>query len=143
MQLREDFGNSNASAPEFSCTVASEKLSLSYVRYIRVDQYVFNSQSLLTLTEREISESDWNFRAYGREDNISFRAELGEAIYNNASVSLADLVNDNNGSPEIREWAQKILNGDIEYQFERFREYLFNGTMNAFSKESMIERDAT
>lgn len=128
--LQKDFEKNNASAPEFSCTVASGRLSLEHVHYITVDPYSIHGNSLTNTVNQIISASDYNLPAYERKDSHTFRNELAEFLLVGDDIpNLDHLIQNNSLSQDFRAWAQKLMDKNLGFQFERFSAYLKEGTL--------------
>lgn len=62
------------------------------------------------------------------ERTPSYKNELVD-ILASEMPSLPDLSQNSNLSPELRDWAKRVIDRGIEYQFKRFAKYLRNGTL--------------
>ncbi len=127
--LRKEYQLSKVCDPDISCAVANGKLSLKYVNCIRVDPYNITGKSLQKwVTEAAICN--------GLQFPIRERASRRCNLYNELARLIArdipscyDLSQDTFVSEELRDWAWKIVNQDLEYQFNRYATYLRNGTL--------------
>lgn len=126
-ELEKEF-KQKASAPEISCTVESGRLSLQYVSLVRVEPYIIRGQRLLNWVEELKSNSGERFRVFERDRTPSYKNELVD-ILAREMPSLPDLSQNLNLSPELRDWAKRVIDRGIEYQFKRFAKYLRNGTL--------------
>ena len=135
-ELQEEFSMPEASAPEFSCTVASGKFPLEYVEFAQVDSYVIGGKSLCDRVKQLKTENGSNFPIYNRRDHCpSYTNELVEILVNsNSAPSLSNLCQSLSVSSDLRVWAKAVIDRNLEYQFNRFARYLINGTI-----EPMLE----
>jgi len=127
-ELQTDF-TSNASAPEISCTVESGKLSLEYVNLVRVEPYTIQGHHLEVKVKEIISKSGEKLRVYNRNKSPCYTDELLK-ILESGVLSLQDLSENYNISQELRDWAKRVINRGIAYQFNNsFAPYLYHGTI--------------
>lgn len=127
-ELQRDF-TSNASAPEISCTVASGIFPLHYVDLVRVEPYIIQGQRLQVKVEEIKSNSGATFRVFQRDSCPAYTNELLK-ILESGVPSLQHLSENSNVSPELRDWAKRIINQGIPSQFnDSFAPYLYHGTI--------------
>lgn len=126
-ELEKEF-QQKASAPEISCTVESGSLSLQHVSLVRVEPYIIRGQRLRNWVEELKSNSGERFRVFERDRTPSYKNELVD-ILASEMPSLPDLSQNPTLSPELRDWAKRVIDRGIEYQFKRFAKYLRNGTL--------------
>ena len=126
-ELQEEFSEitSDISAPEISCTVNLGYLPLEYVNLVRVEPYNIQGKALLTLVEK--LANNYHFHVYKRDKVPAYTQELIEVISEEAS--LTDLCQNQHLSSELKNWANRVRNRQLEYQFNRFANYLYKGTI--------------
>jgi len=131
-QLQEEFTPtaSKASAPEISCTVVSGLFPLHYVNYVRVEPYIIQRQPLQAKVKEIISNKGAKFKVFERElDRCPpYTNELLEIIKSDLP-SLQNLSQNPRVSLELRDWSIKLMEKNLEYQFNRFAKYLYHGTI--------------
>lgn len=127
-ELQQSF-TSYASAPEISCTVESGRFPLKYVNLVRIEPYIIQGHHLEVKVNGIISKSDAKLRVYYRNDRPAYTDELLK-ILESGVPSLQDLSENSNVSNELRDWAKKVINRGIGYQFnDSFAPYLYHGTI--------------
>ena len=127
-ELQRDF-TSNASAPEISCTVASGIFPLHYVDLVRVEPYIIQGQRLQDKAKKIISNNGATFCVKQRDRCPDYTDELLKILESGVPL-LKDLSEDSNVSNELRDWAKRIINRGIAYQFnDSFAPYLYHGTI--------------
>lgn len=127
--LQTDFKCSNASAPEISCTVASGIFPLHYVDLVRVEPYIIQGQFLQVKVEEIKSNSGATFRVFQRDSCPAYTNELLN-ILESGVPSLQHLSENSNVSPELRNWAKRVIDRTIANQFnDSFAPYLYDGTI--------------
>jgi len=126
-ELQKDF-TPNASAPEISCTVVSGIFPLHHLDLVRVEPYIIQECRLRVKVEEIISKSGVAFRVFERDRCPAYTDELVK-ILESGVPSLQDLSDNPKVSQELRDWAKRVINKRIEYQFNRFAKYLYNGTI--------------
>lgn len=127
-ELQRDFTR-NASAPEISCTVMSGRISLQYVQYVRVEPYLIGEELLAIKVEELKSKNSASFPVYKRDRCPAYTNELLN-ILQRGVPSLQDLSENSNVSNELRDWAKRVINRGIAYQFnDSFAPYLYHGTI--------------
>ena len=131
-ELQEEFSerSSDISAPEISCTVDLGYLPLEYVKLVRVEPYRIQGKPLKTWVEEIKNAKNYQFRVFKRDRFPPYTQELID-ILTQEMPSLSDLCQNHNLSQELRDWAKKINEGNLEYQFNRFAKYLRTGTILA------------
>ena len=140
-QLHQDFADLYASwghapstmTPEVSCTVAEERLSLAHLDHIIVERYCVDDRLLFKHVceaaypgglEVEILERRY---ADGRRDILH---DLSW-ILRDRVVGAGEISAMSDASPRTRHWANLLVDGDLEWQYERFAKYLREGTLLA------------
>ena len=130
-QMRLDFPG--ADEPEMNCTVLNGRLSLRYVEQVLVDPYVIQELPLRERVDRliqQISKAPLDVRERTFKKKPSRRKLYDElaALVLNSVPSLQDLLQNQDVSTELREWAWGVK-PNLEYQFRRFAKYLSEGTL--------------
>lgn len=129
-ELQRDF-TPQASAPEISCTIVSGRFSMQYVQWVRVEPFIIGEQPLRLRVEQLKSNSGERFRVFERdryERYPSYTNELIDILVERIP-SLQNLSQDTNASQELRDWAKRLIDQKLEYQFNRFARYLRDGTL--------------
>lgn len=134
-ELQKDF-TPNASAPEISCTVVSGIFSLHHVDLVRVEPYIIQECRLRIKVEEIISKNGVTFRVFERDRCPAYTDELVK-IMERGVPSLHDLSKNSNVSQELRLWVKKVIDRELEYQFNRFAKYLYNGTILPILQEQL------
>ena len=134
-ELQKDF-TPNASAPEISCTVVSGIFSLHHVDLVRVEPYIIQECRLRIKIEEIISKNGVTFRVFERDRCPAYTDELVK-IMERGVPSLHDLSKNSNVSQELRLWGKKVIDRELEYQFNRFAKYLYNGTILPILQEQL------
>ena len=126
------------SNPEISCTVEGSRLSLNFVELIRVDSYALQSQTLTAFVKEIVSSSNWSFtKIYERDQCPIFTKEIANLLFEKGNpVKLSECINNGNISQKFRSWTQEISSQNLEYQFNNFINYLFEGTIVVMKEES-------
>ncbi|WP_449420489.1 hypothetical protein [Phormidium nigroviride] len=126
-ELQKDFPN--ASAPEISCTVASGIFPLHYVDLVRVEPYIIQGQRLQDKAKKIISNNGATFCIKQRDRCPDYTDEILKILESGVPL-LKDLSEDYNVSQKLRDWAQRVINRGIAYQFnDSFAPYLYHGTI--------------
>jgi hypothetical protein len=134
-ELQKDF-TPNAWAPEISCTVVSGIFSLHHVDLVRVEPYIIQECRLRIKIEEIISKNGVTFRVFERDRCPAYTDELVK-IMERGVPSLHDLSKNSNVSQELRLWGKKVIDRELEYQFNRFAKYLYNGTVLPILQEQL------
>jgi hypothetical protein len=126
-ELKQEFSEitSDISAPEISCTVNKGYLPLEYVKFVRVEPYNIQGNQLLTLVEK--FSHNYHFPVCQRDQVPAYTQELIKVI--SQEISLTNLCQNQYLSPELRNWAIRVRDRSLEYQFNRFAKYLYKGTI--------------
>ncbi|MYB95632.1 hypothetical protein F4054_02815 [Candidatus Poribacteria bacterium] len=138
-QLIKEFGRPKAQAPEISCTVPDDVLSIQHVNFVGVDPYIINNRKLLDwvneIKQRESAQFLIRERSHfpDRSRN-SFYNQIADRI-GEKIPSLHTLAQDNTCSQSLREWAEQIFH--LEWQFTRYATYLRDGTLKLMRTVSM------
>jgi hypothetical protein len=134
--LREEFANPGARSPEMSCSFDNELASLSYLAYIVVDPYSFQTGLLADIVRRNLEGFRWSSRVFKRwcADGCEARYQvLLDAILSGVrnARELRGVIP--NGSP-MAAWRDAISrSADLTLQFGRYARYLFEGTVSQFT----------
>ncbi|MCU0615113.1 MAG: hypothetical protein MUD09_08545 [Desulfobacterales bacterium] len=142
-ELRRDFGGKyqgdqtpSTYNPEISCTVQSEYLPFDDLEFILTDKYFMSGNRLIKLVNdvalnahlgREIRE-----RRYikNRDQIISNLVDL----LSKGFCSLKELSNKNDILPITNDWINRLISGNLEWQYKRFISYLEEGTLSEMRK---------
>ena len=123
----------DARVPEVSCSIRRGFIPLENVIVIWTDPYVLDGHSLIHWIKDAIKKVGFDFPIWERsccEDRRELYAELLDALRQH-SPTLRQLSEDVHRSPELRTWAVTILNRGLEYQFQRYQQYLKEGTLRS------------
>lgn len=129
-QLRNTFGDGRDHSPEISCTTELGMLSFDHLRYITVDPYNFNGNTLCQLVEGHAINLGIN--VYERTRSSATKIEIINSIKNlllESNVTPQDLQNNLLLSPELRNYANRVNSQQLSYQLDRFLRYLREGTV--------------
>lgn len=135
--LRETFGDPNAMTPEVSCIVTNERFSFNHLFRIIVDPYIINSQDLkekvLSLKIQHRLNGVVRKRLY-REGRMEMKQELANILLENF-ISIPELINAQNISDNLRDYATRIQRGEMTFFYNRFAKYLRTGTLLELNNE--------
>lgn len=139
-ELRAVFPQAKSRNPELSCTFPTGRISLDHVVVIWTDPYVVGGKALRDWVEETVQWRGLEFRIRERYcKNGSRRRMYGELaeLVNQGYRSLAKIQQSNQASGELRQWAGETLK--IDYNFQRYADYLFNGTLQSIATGSFFE----
>lgn len=133
-ELKQAFGNPNATHPEISCSFIDGCLPLDYVQNIVVDPYLCCGHALvhwvieanrsmnrfIPVTQRKCME--------GTRTPL-YRELAAVSLNSSALPSIESLAADPARSEPLRAWAQQIIGKGLGWQFERYAKYLLDGTL--------------
>jgi hypothetical protein len=136
--LAKEFGYPQAAAPEVSCTVGNEILSFNHLSKVTVDPYVINGQNLTDKVrslkqEYQLSHVIWE-RQYS-EGRLEIKQELADLLLQGL-VTANEIVDNQLVSEPLRDWATRIIRGNITWEYERFARYLRTGTILELAGEN-------
>ena len=141
-RLEQEFGKQKAQDPEISCTVPNGVFSTRYVKLVRIDPYIVNGQNLRNLTESIKQKYQGQFpiyeRSYFKESRRNFYNEIAERISEEVPT-LQALASDTTCSEPLRVWTVQILESKLEYQFQRYAKYLYNGTLKPMRTSTILD----
>ncbi len=139
-QLAKEFEKQKAQDPEISCTVPNGVLSVKYIIAVWVDPYAVNNQDLRDWVDKIKRKYRAEFHIHLRncQDNsrTSLYDEIAERIIEK-TPSLNALMQDETCSPLLRNWARQIHMADLEWQFQRYAEYLRENTLRVMREAVM------
>lgn len=131
--LRIEFGLPNARDPEISCSVTQGCFSMKHVAVATVDNYVIDGQGLYNIVEKIKTASGAHFplrRRFYKNNRDQLLPEITKFIIDTPrGPSLTALLRDETLSGALREWASELQTRKLGYQFDRFVEYLREGTL--------------
>lgn len=135
--LKQEFNDPQAISPEVSCSVPNEKLSFNHLEKIIVDSYTFNQKMLL------ISVARWSHqyklqcaieeRRYSKGKR-EIKRELANLLLHDF-IPIRTIATLPNISESLKDWANRILRGEIDWQYDRFARYLRSGTILELNNE--------
>lgn len=136
--LKEEFKieTQNTLNPELSCQTENELLSANNIIQILVDDIQVNGTSLLQIVRNIINDSDYNIPVYNRfyhKDHGELRKGILQNLVNcvnNGLTTFDEIYNHETCEELTKEWMTKVNNCGIKYQFDRYLNYLTNGTLN-------------
>ena len=132
-ELRKEFATEKAHTPEISCTYPNGSLALGYISKIVVDPYKIHGNALVFLVQESVNQLSPELkgkvrRRYTESDRRKIYDELGHTIMN-GTTSLERIVQSGSGSGTFMDWAKRALEKNLEFQFQRFAQYLHEGTL--------------
>ena len=141
-KLEQEFGRQKAQDPEISCTVPDEILSVKYTIVVWVDPYIVNNQRLLDWVDKIRRKYQGQFHIHLRncQDHSTTNPynEIAERIIDKIP-SLNALVQDETFSPPLRNWARQIHIAGLGWQFQRYAEYLREGTLRIMRETAILD----
>lgn len=131
--LATEFDLPEAHDPEISCSFTEGILPMRHVWYGTVDSYILRVRPLSSI----IAAMDPPFKVYDRKYSDARGRILNELanMFISRAVTLREILSDENASGDLKEWATGILQLGLEYQFNRYRDYLRNGTLLPLTSE--------
>jgi len=133
-EIREAFGDPRARNPEISCTTDNGLISISHVNAAIVDDYIIDNSSFVGTVGRAREESGikfpvWKRRNYkaGRENLLNEIAQI--LLKSESTGSLMELIRSDGSSDEIKEWAGQVQLRNLDWQYDRFADYLLRGSL--------------
>ena len=99
------------------------------MNFVRVEPYHIQGKLLKNWVEYTKSARSYPFPIYERDNPPIYAQELVN-ILTQTMPSLSDLYQNQNISIELRNWAKKLSEKDLAYQFNRFAKYLRVGTID-------------
>jgi len=128
-ELQTEFNYPKAASPEISCSVGSGIIPISFVDELLVDPYVIAGSSLTKNVNDVVSKSSIRVPVHTRKSKIGATAYrlLGEFVLGEG-LTLIEFLEDK-GSSELKNWATKIADINLAYQFDRYAKYLREGTI--------------
>lgn len=143
--LKERFNNDDATTPEVSCIVKNELFSFDQLDEIIVDPYTINNQSLI-MKVRDLKKEngligDIQKRKYQwHEKRFEMKQELvnlllKDYLLSKDCVTIPQIIKNNDNSKDLKDWAERIKRGNMEYMYDRFVNYLRRGTIIELYKE--------
>lgn len=132
-ELRERFNNQDAQTPEVSCTTPDGILSFHHLDKIIVDPYCVEGKNLLPVVEAMKREYGlpgvvWRRLYKDGESRLEIKQELANHLLEK-QLRLSDLLNDDEYSDALKDWARRLRNGNMGFFFDRFANYLRAGTI--------------
>lgn len=137
-RLAQEFGVPDARGPELSCTIANGYLPISFVNRVLTDPYVLGGKSLLRWLPDAKAFGQPALRCYERFCSPSRKpiySEIAGFILKGIS-GLSDFANEEDATPELKEWALGASQLDLDWQFKRFARYLLEGTLRPILGQS-------
>jgi len=135
---------------EVSCIVENERLSFAHLDKIIVDPYVINGQILRDKINTIKRNNHLNgvvwARLYKREETrMEMKQELANLLVE-SFVSIPQLIQNQNISAELKDYAERIQRGEMTFFYNRFAKYLRTGTLLELHNEGpqnqpVIEED--
>ncbi len=143
-ELQQTFGDPQAMTPEVSCIVENERLSFANLEKIIVDPYVINGQNLCEKIKRikidnQLNGVVWS-RLYKRDEaRMEMKQELANLLVE-SFVSIPQLIQNQNISDELKDYAERIQRGEMTFFYNRFAKYLRTGTLLELHNEGTQNR---
>ena len=118
-------------SPEVSCTVTAKKIKLDYITSVTIDPVEFGGDSLFEKAKIVLDGYDkilgsMLVRPSSQRDMYS--ALVG--FVGSGETSIKKL----HGDSILGDWAQKVQDNGLDWQFERFSDYLNTGTLQVMNK---------
>jgi hypothetical protein len=129
--LRTEFGNDQAKSPEVSCTVNNERFSFNHLAKIEIDPYVVNGQNLFDKVRDLKQRYDLNgavWKRFYKEGRLEIEQELADLLLQKV-FPINEIAQSERASEVLRDWASRVIRGQIDWQFDRFARYLRIGTI--------------
>jgi len=136
-ELKKEFGKEKAQDPEISCSVPTGMFSLEYVSVAWVDPYIIQGNSLQDLVDEIKVNQGVTFPLWTRRSSEARKrlySEIAEVVADQ-TPTLLKIVESSSASQLLRDWARQVMNGNLEWQFKRFADYLREGTLLAISDD--------
>ncbi len=144
-RLREAFPQSLGKfveSTEIHCTFPEGYLPLQYVEEVIVDPYELREKPLMYWVNQARAGKNTPFticpRKFIRKDRKSLYQELSHVImatYSFFPTSTQGILKYKTASGALKNWAAEIAAKGLEWQYERFVEYLYEGTLFPLSLE--------
>ena len=136
-QLQNDFDDPQATSPEVSLTVEDEKISFRHLDKIIVDPYIVSEKKLKDKIENLkqtylLNAPIWE-RRYS-EGRQKIQQELVDLLLHK-TVTIEEIIQTEKTSQELKDWARRVNKGGINWQYDRFAEYLRLGTIMELNNE--------
>jgi len=118
-ELQQTFDDPDAMTPEVSCIVPDEKFTFAHLDRIIVDPYVINGANL----QERINQIRWQNQLPGvvwarlyrqGENRMEMKQELANLLLEDF-VSIPAIINNDNNSETLRDWATRINNGQMAF----------------------------
>lgn len=130
--LRDEFPDHHTGSPEISCAVEGELIPFKYLTQIVVDPYVVGGNSLVERVRTLSTQSGLGVRPWARrytdDERRGLLQDLADFLAENDD-SLEDIVGNENGSPALKDYATRLVKGNMDFAFGRFATYLQVGTI--------------
>jgi len=129
--LKKEFNNDQAMTPEISCVVQNEKLSFRYLNRILVDAYTIRGQPLIDMVKKLHREYSLNGNVLERryaEGRREIKQELATLLLQ-GNMNISEIINNEAISIGLKDWANRLIRGNIVWQYDRFARYLRSGTL--------------
>lgn len=140
-ELRAVFPQAKSRNPELSCTFLSGRISLDHVVVVWTDPYVIGGKALRDWVQEAAQwrglESLIRERTCKDGSRRRLYGELADLV-SQGYRSLATLERLESTSDAMRNWAGKTLENSIDYNFRRYADYLFNGTLQPIAMGSFF-----
>lgn len=119
--------------PEISCTTEQGKLTFAQLDSIVVDSHVVNDSQLLNAVEQCCRDAGVRTRIWPRRyrpgaNREAILADLGRVGLAGAA-DLAGFAATADLSEQSRDWAGRLVAGNLGWQFDRYLRYLREGTL--------------
>ena len=134
--LCKEFGP-EAQAVEVSCTCTTGLLPFNEVCDVAADPYTIEGRSLAKWTQRVIVNSGLKTSVRIRKPNVdvSIYDEMASLV-RQRTPALRELPN-LTAHADLLDWAERIHIRNLEYQFERYTDYLRIGTLKPIAAQAL------
>lgn len=126
----------DANTPEVSCSVAGGFFPLEYLVVAWVDPYKVSGDHLLERVALLCRQYGSEFPVRQRSCTSERKVVYGEIVERllDSPISINSWIQHCDSSIFMKEWGQSIIAGNLEYQFNRFANYLYKGTIQPLIK---------
>lgn len=126
------FPQAKSSSPEISCTVPSGWLSIDYVAVVWTDPYQIARRTLKEWVIAALEGHGKNLVVQERHCSNGIRRSMyGDLLrlVREGCRSLLQVVQSQPVDDPMRDWARSTLDNGIDYNFQRYADYLRHGTI--------------
>lgn len=136
--LRQRFNNPDAMSPEVSCTVPDQKFTFNHIYGVIVDEYTIANLNLRHRVRELKNAADiggWINTRFYSDGRSAVKQEFGGLLIPGV-LTPQEIVAHETTSEGLKSWAGRIIQGDRTFFFNRFANYLRNGTILELQNDS-------